>query len=1638
MQSRGARQHDGSAKMHERSWFRFRHALKVIGILGLVGCTAAAIGLLGIPHVMAENRIVNSGFETDLTGWNAVGATISRSTAEAHSGTASAKVVRPTSYSGNIGQAGMAFEPGKTYYFSVAVKREEGSAQVALYLNQSGVRWGSANYPIMASGIVNTEWTLLRGMKSFPTESTSAGFGYVYDNARLFVQHSVSSEPKNEAGQYTSFYVDDVIVEPAMPQTVSISGSADVHIPLVGNAANTYSYSAAMTNQMGTSEGMAGEALYWSLVGSPDGVTIHPATGVLSVSGSASTGAITIRAASQANPAAYAQYSVTLMASTPDPEPKAPVAANVIVNGQAKPGRLLTASYDYVDANGDLESGSTMSWYVGESQTGSFSAIAGATSQTYTVQASDVGSYLKFGAIPQTTAAPSTGTIAYSAPVLAEPDAAPIAEQVRITGMASVGSVLTGEYEYVDGDLDPESGSTYRWLISGTKDGTYTAISGATSKTLAITASMLDQFVKFEVTPADAYDTGIAYVSAYSERIDSGPASAYYVDPLNGDDDNSGTITHPYRTIQRARDKVRTITSGMTSDITIYLREGTYVQPYQVRSEHVYNRDRTISETRSIKASTLTFDERDSGKNGFSVVYKAYPGETPVISGGRTITGWTLHDAGNNIYKAYGGGNLDTRQLYVDGVRAVRARSTGGLSNATHSETGHTTSDTFLAGWGNVRDIEMVYKQKWTSPRGKVDSISVNNGVAAIVMQQPGWYFMRNKGSTSATVPWYYENAYELLDEAGEWYLDRSTGYFYYKPRSGENMASAEVVAPELEELMRIQGGTLDNVVSRLTFSGIRFEYATWLRPSTGNGHSDAQNSHIRESGVAGDKLMDGAVHVQNAHLITFEGNRFSRLGSIGLKTDEGTQDSLIVGNTFTDISGSAVSVGDVSNDQKETTDPRKLNRNNDVTNNFVNDVGVDYFSAAAISAGYPVDMDITHNEIGNVPYSGLHVGYGWAASASSNTRNVRIQNNLIHDVMRKLNDGGSIYTLGTTGGTVSGPSIVSGNYLLRDHDVGQGSIYFDEGSNYWQAFDNVVETTPNFVHIWTKTIHDIALTRTYTNTPKLVNNGTNTTIADTRLFENAEWPSEALTIIKNAGLQPGYRHLRPTEPIAKLYIRQTDMATGQSAALQIEAALTARGAAVDPSGYTIAFASGDPSVATVDSEGIVTAVGPGKATFTATVNGNPVQVVHGIYVDDEYEGLTVTGSKPALMPRQSLSLAVSSVTKYGRVRSIGSLSFSSADPGIATVDASGVVTGGAIGTTELNITAIIDGTPESYTYDLEVKLALTDNLIDEPEYWHVTDTAEKTASDGLVTLRTPSGIAMFQGRQYGDETVKVQLTIHDTAGWHAVTFRSQQDDQSYSSSTNEAYMIVFSPTAVELHRFNNGTRTVLYGNLSGYTPLLDGALPNAHMTYGSNHLLEFGAINVAGGVRIVLNIDGHSVIDAVDSFGGHIADSGYVGLYARTGSIALRDYKPEAPLQLRYTSKSTSFVDLAWDPHPANVGTVTYTVYGDGNTVVGSTYGTSWTVSGLNPASIYTFRVHATNSFGYVSEASQPLTVTTLPAVAGDPPVHRGQDKRNDRQVGLGQIHVPPIRSHSEDESSHQEDPPLQKSIGSDPPGNG
>ena len=117
---------------------------------------------------------------------------------------------------------------------------------------------------------------------------------------------------------------------------------------------------------------------------------------------------------------------------------------------------------------------------------------------------------------------------------------------------------------------------------------------------------------------------------------------------------------------------------------------------------------------------------------------------------------------------------------------------------------------------------------------------------AVVTMLQPYFKHARIKEGVQVDMPDYLENALELLDKPGEWYLDRPAKTVYYLPRPGEDLGKAEVIAPALEKLVELRG-TLDRPVHNIHFVGIAFEHGNWLRPSM-IGHCDVQSNFIVDS----------------------------------------------------------------------------------------------------------------------------------------------------------------------------------------------------------------------------------------------------------------------------------------------------------------------------------------------------------------------------------------------------------------------------------------------------------------------------------------------------------------------------------------------------------------------------------------------------------------------------------------------------------------------------------------------------------------------------------------------------------------------------------------------------------------------
>lgn len=530
-------------------------------------------------------------------------------------------------------------------------------------------------------------------------------------------------------------------------------------------------------------------------------------------------------------------------------------------------------------------------------------------------------------------------------------------------------------------------------------------------------------------------------LTLFVARSHAASQAVYYVSPTGSDSNNGQSPGSAFATVAHARDVVRTINSNMSGDIIVNLLDGTYTQ-----------------------TQTLAFTSADSGTNGHNVIYQAYNYGTaqvahPVISGGRQVTGWTLHDSSKNIWQASIGTGVNFRQLYVNGARANRAADSVPVTLTTTS-TGYTASDATLASWGNPSDIEFVYERRnggdgyqWTSSRCDVSSISGTT----ITMDEPCFNAEGGNGQKPADI----ENAYELLTQQGQWYFNRSNGIVYYIPRPEENLSTATVIAPVLDTLFT-GTGTLDAPIHNIQFLGISFAYATWMGASSNNGFVEGQ-ANIQAippgtgwSDAAGTSWhkIPTSVSLHAAHNLRFERDSFVHLGAGGIGFEYGSQNNTVIGSVVADVSGNGVMVGDVND--YNPTDTREINSGNQIVDNWIHDVAVEFRGGVGIWQGFTQNSLIAHNWINNLPYSGISSGWGWSLLGGNTiVQGNQIKNNLIENTMAYLQDGGPIYTLGRQGPSVSSGMLIDGNFI----DTGDGKhlLYTDDGSSNATLQNNVL-----------------------------------------------------------------------------------------------------------------------------------------------------------------------------------------------------------------------------------------------------------------------------------------------------------------------------------------------------------------------------------------------------------------------------------------------------------------------------------------------------------------------------------------------------------------------------------------------------
>ena len=444
---------------------------------------------------------------------------------------------------------------------------------------------------------------------------------------------------------------------------------------------------------------------------------------------------------------------------------------------------------------------------------------------------------------------------------------------------------------------------------------------------------------------------------------------------------------------------------------------------------------------------------------GQTITYEAEAGAHPVLSGGVRIVGW--HKDPNGIWEAKVPPVVEARQLYVDGVRAVRAA--GQISSSfTQTATGYTMSDSTLASWKNPTDIEFVYNVAWTQMRCGVASIS---GVT-VTMAEPCFSNSTKKQyGVNAGTPSFIENARELLDDPGEWYLDKSSHTVYYLPREGQDLNTADVEMPVLQTLV-VGTGTTSHPLSGLSFKNIGFEYSNWTDPNSVDGFSEVQaNMHLTGPNAweyqgscnrfsstdpgtcpyGNWTMVPGSVVFEHTADLVITGCHFEHLGTAGLQLGRGVDGTTIEGNIFTDISSNGIEIGNGAD--ADPADIALLPSGNTISNNWIHNVAVEYTGGVGIFQGYTRNDVIAHNLINNVPYSGISTNWGWGHTPTETLHN-EVLNNLVFDFLQQRSDGGGIYALGPEGDSIADGLLIQGN-VVRDAAGGGHAIYTDGGSEF-------------------------------------------------------------------------------------------------------------------------------------------------------------------------------------------------------------------------------------------------------------------------------------------------------------------------------------------------------------------------------------------------------------------------------------------------------------------------------------------------------------------------------------------------------------------------------------------------------------
>jgi len=471
----------------------------------------------------------------------------------------------------------------------------------------------------------------------------------------------------------------------------------------------------------------------------------------------------------------------------------------------------------------------------------------------------------------------------------------------------------------------------------------------------------------------------------------------FYVSP-KGSDRNPGSKQKPFATLERARDAARSVKHE--SAVTIWLSGGTYT-----------------------RSSSFVLSAEDSGAASAPVVYRAVPGETARIFGGKAIRGFKkwrgailqvnlsrqgVTDFGEMTSRGFGRtAHAAGLELFFAGRPMTLARWPNRGWAHISAATPEKSTDLFAfdgdrpSRWTKSPDVWVYgyWTYDWADSYEHVASIDTATHTIRTDLPTPPYGYRVGQR-------WRVVNVLEELDEPGEWYLDRAAGVLYFWPPAPVRSAEAAVSLLEKPlvilndasyvefrdlhfEVTRgdaivVTGGSHD-VISHCQIANIGNRAVT-IEGGSGNGVEDSEIRDTGDGGIlleGGDRktLTPGGHFAVRNHIHDF--GRWARtyspaiqMGGVGNRSVGNTIDHsphnaiLVNGNDHliesNDLHSVAMETGDVGAYYlgRDWTE-----RGNTVRGNFFHNLGI-----GDVNAVYMDDCASGSIVMGNVIY-GAHRG---------------------------------------------------------------------------------------------------------------------------------------------------------------------------------------------------------------------------------------------------------------------------------------------------------------------------------------------------------------------------------------------------------------------------------------------------------------------------------------------------------------------------------------------------------------------------------------------------------------------------------------------------------------------------------------